>query len=194
MLQPLQRPSMQDSPAGHRSQLPPPPPHESGVSPGRQRPPEQHPSGHEVPSHTQVPPMHRWPTRHDGSLPQRQVPVAEQLSARMSQATHVEPSSPQVVSERVLQVFPSQQPLGQDLSVHTHCPPAQNCPPAQGGPPPHPHAPAASQRSVLAGSHATQRAAFSPHAFIDGATHTLPSQQPSAQFLSSHTQMPFAQT
>jgi len=59
MLQPLQRPSMQDSPAGHRSQLPPPPPHESGVSPGRQRPPEQHPSGHEVPSQTQVPPIQR---------------------------------------------------------------------------------------------------------------------------------------
>ena len=120
MLQPLQRPLMQDSPAGHRSQVPPPAPHESGVSPSRQRPPEQHPSGHEVPSHMHVPPRQRWPFRQDASLPQRQVPAAEQLSARMSQATHVEPSSPHVVSERVLHRLPSQQPLGQDLSVQTH--------------------------------------------------------------------------
>jgi len=119
-LQPLQRPSTHDSPAGHTSQVPPPPPHESAVSPGRQRPPEQHPSGHEVPSHMQVPPMHRWPFRQGISLPQRQVPVAEQLSACMLHATHVDPSSPHVVSERVLHVLRSQQPLGQDLSVHTH--------------------------------------------------------------------------
>ena len=120
MLQPLQRPSTQASPAGHTSQLPPPAPHESGVSPSRQRPPEQHPSGHEVPSHMHVPPMHRCPFRQDASLPQRHVPAAEQLSARMSHATHVDPSSPQVVSERVLHMLPSQQPLGQDLSLHTH--------------------------------------------------------------------------
>jgi hypothetical protein len=119
-LQPLQRPSMQDSPAGHTSQVPPPPPHESGVSPSRQRPPEQHPSGQDVPSHMQVPPMQRWPFRQEVSFPQRHVPEAEQLSARMSHPTHVDPSSPHVVSERVLHVLSSQQPLGQDLSLHTH--------------------------------------------------------------------------
>jgi len=192
-LQPLQRPSMQDSPAGHTSQLPPPPPHESGVSPARQRPPEQQPSEHDVPSHMQVPPMQRWPFRHEASLPQRQVPVAEQLSARMSHATQVEPASPHVERDRVLQVLPSQQPLEHELPLHTHWPPSQTCPAAQAAVPPHAHAPVASHRSALAGSQAAQRAAFNPHAFSDGATHTLLWQQPSAQFFSSHTQTPFAQ-
>ena len=61
-------------------------------------------------------------------------------------------------------------------------------------PPPHAQAPVPSQRSALSGSQATQRPAICPHAFNDGATHTLPSQQPVAQFFASHTQTPFAQT
>lgn len=195
MLHPLQRPSAQDSPAGHTSQLLPPAPHESGVSPGKQRPPEQQPSLHDVPSHTQVPLRQRWPGKHTGPSPQRQVPAAEQLSARMSHAVHVEPRLPQVVSERVLQTTSSQQPLGQDLSLQTHCPPSQACPPAHGFPVPQAHAPVASHRSAFVGSHATHLAASRPHDFSDvGLTHTLPSQHPVSQFFSSQTHAPFMHT
>jgi hypothetical protein len=58
-VQPLQRPLAQVWPAGHVSQLLPPPPHELALSPPRHAPPEHHPSGHDVPSQTQVLPMHR---------------------------------------------------------------------------------------------------------------------------------------
>jgi hypothetical protein len=61
-------------------------PHEGPVSPGRQTPPEQHPFGHEVPSHTQVLPMQRCPGAQATSAPHRHTPAAEQLSAREVQA------------------------------------------------------------------------------------------------------------
>jgi hypothetical protein len=105
-LQPLQRPSVQVCPLGQVSQAPPPPPQEPAVSPARQVVPWQQPSGQEVPSQTQVLPMHRWPSAHAGPVPQRQLPLAEQLSLRASHTAQVEPASPQVASERVAHTAP----------------------------------------------------------------------------------------
>jgi hypothetical protein len=144
-LHPLQAPELHICPAGQGSQRPPPVPHEAGVSPARQVPPEQQPFGQEVPSHTQVLPMQRCPGRQAAPLPQRQVPADEQLSAWASQATQVEPASPQVASERVSQALPWQQPLGHDVASHTHSPETQRCPPAHAGPEPHAHVPPAAQ-------------------------------------------------
>jgi hypothetical protein len=73
------------------------------VSPGRQTSPAQQPVGHEVPSQTQVLPMHRWPIAQAVPAPQRQAPAAEQLSARASQVAQVDPASPQVSRDRVAQ-------------------------------------------------------------------------------------------
>jgi hypothetical protein len=105
-LQPLHAPFVQLWPAGQGWQSPPPAPHDGAVSPGRHTPFAQQPLGQEVPSQTQVLPMHRCPSAHATSLPQRHAPADEQLSARASQATQVEPPSPQVARERVSHVVP----------------------------------------------------------------------------------------
>jgi hypothetical protein len=123
LLQPLQRPPVQLSPAGHASQALPPTPHDDGVMPGRHTPAAQHPSGQEAPSQTQVLPMQRWPVAHTGPTPQRQSPADEQLSACSSQTEQVAPPAPHEPSERVAQVVPRQHPLGQDTASQTHWPP-----------------------------------------------------------------------
>lgn len=66
----------------HMSQTPPPVPQAPFVFPARQLLPEQHPEGHELESHTQFPPEHRWPAPHGEPLPHRQLPLA-QVSARV---------------------------------------------------------------------------------------------------------------
>lgn len=107
------------------------------MSPGRQLEPEQQPSGHEVPSHTQVLPTQRWPSAQAGLAPHRQLPAAEQLSERASHTAQVEPASPQVASDRVAQASPWQQPLGHEVASQMHSPATQRWPPAQAGPVPH---------------------------------------------------------
>ena len=57
--QPLHRPSVQDCPDGQTSQAPPPLPQEFALSPDRHIPFWQQPSGHDVPSQTQVLPRQR---------------------------------------------------------------------------------------------------------------------------------------
>jgi len=136
-LHPLQRPSVQVWPLGQVSHAPPPPPQEAAVSPARQVVPEQQPSLQDVPSQTQVLPMQRWPRAHAGPPPQRQLPLAEQLSLRASHTAQVEPASPQLLSERVAHTAPWQQPLGQEVPSQMHSPATHRCPPAQAGPVPH---------------------------------------------------------
>jgi hypothetical protein len=89
----------------------------------------QHPLGHEVASHTQLPPTQRWPPAHCGLLPQAHLPSAPQPSERAgSQATHSAPPTPQVASARALQVVPAQQPAAHETASQTHMPPTQRCP------------------------------------------------------------------
>jgi hypothetical protein len=125
--------------------------------------------------------------------PQRQSPVEEQLSARSSQATQVDPAEPQAASERVAQVTPSQQPLGQDAPSQIHSPRAQRCPPAQGGPAPHAQLPLGLQRSAPDGSQAAQDAPAVPQVVTVAGLQRLPRQQPAGQEAPSQRQAPFMQ-
>jgi hypothetical protein len=161
------------------------------VSPARQVVPEQHPSAHEVPSHTQVLPMQRWPSEQAGPVPHRQLPLAEQLSLRASHTAQVDPASPQVASERVAHTAPWQQPLGQEVASQMHRPPTQRWPPAQAAPVPHWQAPVLLQRLALLASQALQDAPAVPHAASDGAVQTPPWQQPFGHEVASHMQAPF---
>jgi hypothetical protein len=136
--------------------------------------------------------MQRCPVAQAAAAPQRQDPVDEQLSARVSHAAQVEPASPQVASDRIAQVVPWQQPLGHDVASQMHSPDAQRWPPAHGGPSPHAHAPAA-QRSALLTSQVLQAAPGDPQVASDTGLHTFPWQHPAAHEDASQTQAPFMQ-
>ena len=144
-LQPLQCPAVQVWPAGQVVQALPPPPHELALSPERHAPAEQHPLGHDVLSQTQVLATQRCPGAQVAPVPQRQTPVAEQLSERASQATQLAPAVPQAATERVEQIAPLQQPPGQDVPSQTHRPLSQRWPPAHAADAPHAQVPSAAQ-------------------------------------------------
>lgn len=192
-LQPLQRPSVQVCPLGQVSHAPPPPPHDAAVSPARQVVPAQQPSAHEVPSHTQVLPMQRWPSAQAGPVPQRQAPLAEQLSLRASQMAQVDPASPQVASERVAHTTPWQHPLGHEVASQMHRPATQRWPPAHAGPVPHWQTPVLLQRLALVTSQAAHDAPAVPQAASEGEVQTPPVQQPFGHEVASHMQAPFMQ-
>jgi hypothetical protein len=189
-LQPLQRPAPQVCPAGQVSQALPPAPHDSALVPGTHMPCAQHPLGQEVPSHTQVLATQRWPTPQAPPLPHRQVPAAEQLSERASQATQVAPAVPQVPSARVTQVVPLQHPLGQEVMSQTQLPDMQRWPAAQAAPLPHAQAPLALHPLALLVSQAAQAAPLTPQVASVGGLHAPPLQQPPGQEAASHTHAP----
>jgi hypothetical protein len=116
-------------------QVSPPAPHAVAVGTGVQRLPTQHPVEHEVESHTQLPPAHRWPTVQTAPLgPHSHTPALEQRSARaVSQLLQAAPGPAQVAIVIEVQVAPAQQPLLHETASHLHCPPMQRCPFAQSG-------------------------------------------------------------
>jgi hypothetical protein len=189
-LHPLHTPPVHTCPAGHTPHAAPPAPHDAAVVPATHAPLAQHPLGHDVPSHTQVLATQRWPAAQATPLPHRQVPVAEQLSDRMSHATQVDPASPQLPGARARQVAPLQQPLGHDIESHTHAPPLQRWPATHAAPTPHAHDPSAPQWSALLPSHATHAAPLAPQVASAGVLHTPPVQQPVAHDVASHTHAP----
>lgn len=80
--------------------------------------PSQHPPGHEAALQTHLPPTQRCAVLQAGAEPQEQVPVAEQLSARVaSHPMQTVPPLPQLVSDGGLQTAPAQQPLGQLVAL-----------------------------------------------------------------------------
>lgn|ERR1700687_325555 len=90
------------------------------------------------------PELQRCPIGQEEPVPQRQVPVTEQLSAPTPQLTQARPLVPQDVPVGGLtQVVPWQQPDGQfELSQNaTQLVPSQRCPSPQAGLAPHWHAP-----------------------------------------------------
>jgi hypothetical protein len=187
LVQLLHRPPVHDSPEGQASHALPPPPHELGRSPARHAPAAlQQPLGQEVASQTQVLPTQRWPTVQVGPVPHRQVPLDEQLSERTSHAAQVAPAEPQVVSDRVVQVAPSQQPPGHDVSSQMQRPAAQVCPGAHGAPVPHTQAPAAEQALAIFGSHVVHNAPADPQAARVRGWHTPAAQHPSGHEDASH--------
>jgi hypothetical protein len=107
----------EQTPSAQGWQAWPPTPQASSALPGRHVFPEQHPFGHEVPSHTQRPLRQRWLGPQDAPSPHAQLPSAAQPSALDgSQATQDAPATPQVASVRGLQAPSAQQPSGHEVA------------------------------------------------------------------------------
>lgn len=90
--------------------------------PGRHDVPEQHPDGHDVPSHTQTQAAQRAPSAHGGPLPHAHAPAGVQRLAVCPHLTQALPAAPQVPTARGRQVLPAQQPSGHDIASHTQAP------------------------------------------------------------------------
>jgi hypothetical protein len=97
--QPLQTPPVQTSPAAQLVQAAPAVPHASGVSPGWQAVPAQHPFGQDVALHAHCPAAQCCPVAQMPLPPHVHTPWAEHPSASIAlQATHAVPSVPHVAS------------------------------------------------------------------------------------------------
>jgi hypothetical protein len=156
--------------------------------------PEQHPFGHEVPSHTHAPPTQRWPTEQGAPPPHWQLPVAEHRSAVIPQLVHAPPFAPQLPTACALQVVPEQHPVGHDVPSHTQLPCAQRWPAPQAGPAPQPQLPVAEQLSAVMTLHATHARPADPQLVSDGGvTQVVPLQQPLGHDVPSQTQAPATQ-
>jgi hypothetical protein len=134
--------------------------------------PLQHPSGHELASHTQAPPTHSWPLPQGAPVPHLQAPAEEHPSDfSASHEMQALPPTPQAVIERGLQLGPEQHPVAQFMAQPEHVPLLQVSPDGQlaHALPPLPHW-------------------VSPLP----ASHTLPLQHPVHE-VRSHTQLPLRQ-
>jgi hypothetical protein len=132
--------------------------------------PEQHPLAQLV----GVQPVHTPPTQfcNCGHV--------EQFAAPVPHIATVVPGS---------HTLPLQQPVGHDLALHTHCPPAHTCPVPHTPPLPQAHAPAGEHVSAFA-PHFWQEAPLVPQAAVDGVSHTLPLQQPAGHDVELQTHCP----
>ena len=154
--------------APHAVHVPPAGPHAPTVGGETHAPAWQQPVGHDVASHTHVPPLQRWPTAHGGLLPQRQAPLVHRLE-RASQAVHAAPLVPHwAVLVAVTQVVPLQQPVVHVVEQPAHEPLTQVSPP-----------------------HEVQAEPPWPHwVLVTGVTHVVPLQQPVQPDDVSHTHAP----
>jgi hypothetical protein len=87
-------------------------------------------------------------------------------------------------------VVPEQQPVGQEIALHTQEPPMHTWPAAHGEPLPHRHWPCAEQLSDVFGSQAVHAPPLMPHAASDRALHVGPEQQLEAQVAAHPAQVP----
>jgi hypothetical protein len=87
-------------------------------------PPMQHPAGHDVASHTQVPPAQRWPTAQGSDVPHLHWPLVQRLARVASHVVQALPLVPHCESDGVVQVDPLQHPLMQLAALQ----PWQACP------------------------------------------------------------------
>jgi len=125
LLQLLHTPAVQVSTPGQTSQIRPALPQAPRSFPDWQSSPEQQPR-HEMASQMQLPPMQCWPGAQGAPAPQRQAPLAEQLSAPIgSHATQVAPPAPHSVNDRVSHTSPLQQPLGHEVWSQMQSPDTQ---------------------------------------------------------------------
>lgn len=145
--------------------------------------PEQHPVGHEVESHTQLP-LHSCPDWH--AVPPLQVhrPEAEQPSPVDPHDVQVPPSIPQVDADACMHTLFWQHPARHDAALHTQLPLTHSRPVVHAGPVPQAQAPAV-QRSEWE-SHVEHAPPFAPHAPADGVVHVDPEQHPAGQVVELH--------
>jgi hypothetical protein len=87
--------------------------------------PEQQPPGHDVASHTQLPPEQRCPVPHAGPPLHVHWPVAEQPSPLEPHDVHAPPPVPQLAATCGMHVLFWQQPPGHDAASHTQNPETQ---------------------------------------------------------------------
>jgi hypothetical protein len=85
--------------------------------------PVQHPVAQVVESQTQAPPLQRWPAPQAAFAPHRHWPPEQVSALLVSHSTQLAPLVPQVMVLGVLQRLPAQQPLPQELALHTQAPP-----------------------------------------------------------------------
>ena len=88
--------------------------------------PAQQPPAHDMASHTQLPPMQRWPVAQTGPPPQVQLPLLHPSATR----PHDMHEPPEATHARRVggntQVEPEQQPLAHEVGLHPlHTPPEQ---------------------------------------------------------------------
>jgi hypothetical protein len=176
--------------------------HCAAVRPVMQLPPTaavQHPLVQEVALHTHCPPSQRWPaaTLQAAAAPQAQVPDAEQESAPAAQSAQSAPAAAHCEAVRGATQLPPaaavQQPAGQEVESHTHCPPWQRWPLPHAGPAPQLQAPAEEQPSPLAPQEAHAAPAAAHCVPVRGETQVPPAvavQQPPGQEARSQTQVP----
>lgn len=132
--------------------------------------PEQHPPAQLVEVQpVQTPPTQFWSAGH-----------IEQLAPPVPHIAVVLPVS---------QTLPLQQPVGQEVALHTHCPRTHTWPEPQAAPLPHVHVPVGEHVSAFA-PHFWQAAPFVPHAAVDADSHTVPLQQPVGHDVASQTHLP----
>ena len=104
----------------------PGPAHEVDVSVSH-RLPLQHPVGHDVALHTHDPPEHACPTPHSALVPHEQAPARQPSARPVAPAPHMAPSEPHTVLVSVVtHVAPEQQPVAQEVALHTHAPPTHS--------------------------------------------------------------------
>jgi hypothetical protein len=130
--------------------------------------PVQQPVPQELASHTQAPPLQRWPAPQAAPEPHLHAPPVQLSALLRSQPTQALPASPQAAVEGLVQIFPLQQPVGQEVPSQMHWFPAQRWPAAQAGPAPQPHWPFAVQRSDVCTSQARQAPPSMPQALEVG--------------------------
>jgi hypothetical protein len=144
---------------------PPPVPQANGSVPGMHVAPAQQPVGHEAPSHTQRPPLQRWPPPHAREPPQEHAPLTQESASVGSQAVHVPPRVPQAAGPLMMQALFSQQPFWHRVASQAHAPPTHRWPRAQARWPPQEQAPSV-QPSAEA-SQATHAAPAVPQEVTD---------------------------
>jgi hypothetical protein len=118
------------------------------------------------------------------------LPSGEQLSAiEVSHATHAAPPVPQALLEGLVQVLPTQQPVGHDVVSQTHFPDEHRCPTVHSAPPPQLQTPF-THESASVGSQAMHVAPPVPQLASVGAWQVPPMQQPVGHARASQTQVP----
>ncbi len=86
----------------------------------------QHPPGHEVALHWQVPDTHCCPWAHCGPPPQVQPPPVQPSATVRLQAWHAAPTGAHSVLLVVVHVVPLQHPSGHDVALQAHWPPTHS--------------------------------------------------------------------
>jgi hypothetical protein len=153
--------------------------------------PEQHPVGHVVTSHTQLPLTQCKFDAHTLPVPHRQLPVLQLSAFAVSQVPQAPPAVPHCdVVPGATQTPPAQHPVGHDVASHTHALFKHRCPTPHAAAVPHRQLPSP-QLFALVALQAVQVAPLTPHWLVVGvATQALPTQHPVAHEVASHTHAP----